>query len=166
MSPTYNRSCTVTDVSNGLTRLMNQTEWVVIPCGGKKADVTCAAVDLYVGSFFQQVLDSARSLVDDDHILILSARHGLITLDTALAPYDLKMGQAGSVSVETIVEQAIDLGIGEDDTVMTMLPKQYETRLNEAMWSVGPIPFDVFEANAGMGEMKQIAKKIRDQVAA
>lgn len=166
MSPTYNRACTLTYMNERLMRLMSETEWVIIPCSGKKADEACEAVDLYLGSFFSQVLDSARSLVDDEHILILSAKHGLITLDTVIAPYDLKMGQRGSVGVDTLIEQAIDLGIGVDDTVMTMLPKAYERQLNEAMTIVGPIPFDVFEANMGIGDMKQTAKKIHDQVAA
>ena len=141
--------------------LINRTEWVIIPCGGAKRDEVCQAADLYIGSLFAQVLASARGLVDDTNILILSAKHGLITLDTMVAPYDLKMGKPGLVDAVTVAKQAFDLGIGVDDEVMTLLPATYERVLNQAMAVVGPIPYDIFDGNIGIGDMKAIAKKVR-----
>lgn len=151
--------CTLRDV---VSESSKTNEWVIIPCGGAKRDEVCLAVDLYVGSMFVDALATARTLVDDDHILILSAQHGLMALDTLVAPYDLKMGQPGSVEAIEVAAGLICHGVGVDDTVMTMLPKQYLKVLDEAMLMSGRgYTMDVYEANAGIGDQKGICASIK-----
>jgi hypothetical protein len=63
----------------------------LIGCAKHKATERCPARELYRGRLFQLALD--YSLRAADETFILSARHGLVTLDEELDPYDLSMHQ-------------------------------------------------------------------------
>lgn len=66
---------------------------------------------LYKGTYFRVCIRWAMSVTDRDRIFVLSALHGLLTLETVVEPYDLKMGDPGSVDVERVREQAGHMGI-------------------------------------------------------
>lgn len=141
-----------------------RTEWVVIPCGADKVDHASPAAELYTGQMFTLALAAARSLVNDDHILVLSARHGLVALDTVLEPYDVKMGGAGSVDPFDLTDQMIDLGWAEDDIdLYHLLPKTYMRCFEDACRDLYLAPAEVYEATAGIGEHRAICAQVRDR---
>jgi hypothetical protein len=97
---------------------------VVTPCGRKKAARARYAGDLYVGGFFRHNLRYALSIADQDHIFILSAKHGLIRPGKWLEPYNVMFGMPGSITVEQVRQQAVDLGIA-DETAFVLGLKEY-----------------------------------------
>lgn len=74
----------------------------VISCGSAKLDRPAPAHRLYTGTYFAAQLAWARARFPVDRIRILSAKHGLVGLGERLEPYDLKMGQPGSVTADRI----------------------------------------------------------------
>jgi hypothetical protein len=78
---------------------------VIISCGQVKRDCPAPAADLYLGYLFRSALRWARSITADAHIVVLSAKYGLVPLATRLAPYDLRMGQPGSITAERLADQ-------------------------------------------------------------
>jgi hypothetical protein len=124
----------------------------IIPCGAAKLDRSAPARDLYTGSQFRMALAAAAEIDDEVQVLVLSAKYGLITLDTILDPYDVKMGDAGSVDPCDLILQAsaLELNAGEVD-VYALLPKAYFETLDEALRFRGVYAADVYEADAGIG---------------
>lgn len=140
----------------------------VVPCGASKAPTACAAADLYTGSLFREVLAAAVAEAGAENVLILSALYGLLPLDEVLAPYDVKMGDAAALDrrdggVLELAAQVIGHGLHRDGvTVYTMLPAAYERMMDEALRLAGGLcTVPVYEATAGMGEHKAIAKGLR-----
>ena len=84
---------------------------VVIPCGFRKVASPTIAGRLYTGPYFKCNLRWALSVADQKRIFILSAKHGLVPLHKVLSPYNLKMGQKGSVTAEQVSAQAKELGL-------------------------------------------------------
>lgn len=132
----------------------------VIPCGGAKVGHAAPAGGLYTGSMFRFTLDKVSALAASDvrdgvapaaRVLILSALHGLVELDTVLEPYDLKMGAPGSVTAETVAAQALALGIDWGSQVCAFLPQAYFEVLDEAMRSLYVYVLDVFEELRDLG---------------
>lgn len=85
---------------------MNNNVVIVIPCGAKKRTTKTQAGNLYVGPYFKANLKWAKSVVNDSNIFILSALHGLITIDKVIEPYDLAMGSKIAVSPLVVKHQA------------------------------------------------------------
>ncbi|GAB2468358.1 hypothetical protein GCM10027187_40690 [Streptosporangium sandarakinum] len=111
------------------------TRVVIVPCGGKKADTTTAvpAADLYVGSYHRAARRAADTLTaGGGRVLILSALHGLVPLDQLVAPYELRAGQAGTVTGETLHAQAAALGITDAD--VTVLGGRAYVELARQVW--------------------------------
>lgn len=137
---------------------------IVIPCGGAKLETAAPAAELYTGSMFKDILRTARALTQEENIFILSAKHGLIALDKIVEPYNLKMGQAGSIDTNTLGDQlnAI-MPTAETFTIDAFLPKAYAAKLEE---STGAWIVNHFEGCAGIGYQKAVLKNIREMVAA
>lgn len=85
--------------------------YVIIPCGGAKQKEACAAINLYIGAYFKINLRWAQSVAPAHQIKILSAKHGLLHLYKWLGPYDLKMGQPGSVDPLAVRRQGQEMGL-------------------------------------------------------
>ena len=83
---------------------------VIIPCGAKKARSGRPASPLYEGPYFRTYRDWARSVAGDDHIRILSAKHGFVSLSASLEPNDTRFGQEGRISDDELARQAKALG--------------------------------------------------------
>ncbi|MGV9315168.1 DUF6884 domain-containing protein [Streptomyces sp. NPDC003691] len=107
---------------------------VIVPCGGRKAvneqghpragqPVVCApAGELYVGSYHRATRRAADTLTRGGRtgrVILLSAKYGLVELTTWLSTYDLRAGDPGTVTGETLRRQAHELGIsGASVTVL------------------------------------------------
>jgi hypothetical protein len=136
----------------------------VIPCGGKKLDHAAPARDLYCGSMFRHTLANVEQLAALDEaegrgparVVILSALHGLVGLDTVLEPYDQRMDQAGSVAAETLTGQALALGIDWGAQVYAFLPRAYLARLDEALRVLDVYVQDVYEGCTGNLQQKRV----------
>jgi hypothetical protein len=91
---------------------------VIVPCGGAKASAPCAARNLYVGSLFKGNLRYALSIAGEDDIRILSAKHGFLTLGEVVAPYELRFGMTGAISVDALRGQAKGLAWDDQDVLV------------------------------------------------
>ena len=92
---------------------------VIIPCGGKKREMPCAAGNLYIGPYFKGCMAYALSKVGPERVFILSAKYGLISPNDRIEPYDLRMGNEGCVTADKVREQAIQRGLlGEEVTAL------------------------------------------------
>ncbi len=132
----------------------------VIPCGTEKADGPCEARDLYTSSGFRLALDAALNIAHHRDVFVLSALHGLVPLDTVLAPYELRMGQPGCVTAETVAAQAEAHGIAWGDDVYALLPRDYFRTLDAALRTLDVYAADVYEVNAGIGDQRHICKVV------
>lgn len=138
--------------------------FLIIPCGSDKAEAPAPAAELYVGGMFRSALAAAKAEADacGGTVLILSALHGLIALDTIVAPYDCKMGDESSVSVERIAEQAQELGVVWGADVYAFLPRAYFDRLDAALRLDDVYAAQVYEACGGIGEQRGVCRIVRE----
>ncbi|MEU6562677.1 DUF6884 domain-containing protein [Nocardia nova] len=97
---------------------------VIVACGARKAMTPQPASALYTGSYNRMCLRAARALSDDRDIRILSARHGLLELDTVIAPYDTRLGEMDAFTPERLRQQATETGL-LDRSVAILAPKAY-----------------------------------------
>ena len=135
----------------------------VIPCGGAKVNTPAPARDLYAGQMFAHTLAAAEKAAAWDRsqgiparVLILSALHGLVELDTVLAPYDVKMGDPQSVTPAVLAAQATALGLGWGSEVYAFLPAAYFTALDTALRTLDVYPAPVYEAAPGIGYQRAV----------
>lgn len=104
---------------------------VVIACGADKLNRPAPARELYTSPHFRHALRAAQAYAGrtDSAVRILSAKHGLLELDTIVTPYDARFGQAGHIHPSQLSNQLTTLGA---HTVTTLLPRRYLTALTEA----------------------------------
>lgn len=134
-------------------------DWIVIPCGGAKTEGPNRASELYIGSMFRDALNTARQLVDDDRILILSALHGLVRLDTILEPYDVKMGDSESVTAKTLQAQARAHNLA--GRVLQLLPNAYRDALETALVGFDMELVAAYAGCRGIGQQKAVLAGLR-----
>jgi hypothetical protein len=79
--------------------------------------------------------------------LILSAKHGLVTLDRVIEPYDLRAGQPGAVTAQFVRAQAGTLGM-LDAEVTVLAGRAYASIILE----VWPQAADVLAGTRGIGQ--------------
>lgn len=129
------------------------TEYVLVSCGARKRPANSRAYRLYTGSFFRSQWNWATAIAPASRIRILSALHGIISPMVYLDPYDLKMGDPGSVTVEQI-----RAGIPPDaDSILTSCSGEYLARLRAATDLPITAPF-----SGGMGtRMGQMVRATR-----
>lgn len=133
---------------------------VVIACGATKLGTTAPAARLYTSPHFALMLRAARQVAErqSGRVLILSALHGLVELDTELAPYNVKMGQAGSIAPATLSAQLAALA---PRSITALLPRAYCAALEEAAEISGaPSVVDVFAGAPGIGYQRGIASQL------
>ncbi|MGN0207145.1 MAG: DUF6884 domain-containing protein [Muribaculaceae bacterium] len=61
---------------------------VLIGCSKSKLDHCAPAKDFYQGSLFKKSLAAARKQYPKAQIYVLSAKYGLVPIDTVICPYD------------------------------------------------------------------------------
>jgi len=132
---------------------------IIITCGSTKALTKSRAEKMYVGGHFKNCLKWAKSSTITENIFILSAKYGLLKLDEMIAPYDLKMGQKGSVTGEFISRQAHDLGFwpAKGFEIISSAGEAYQGPLIKAFGQSIKFPFK----GLSMGYMAQAMKRIR-----
>lgn len=142
---------------------------VIIPCGASKLPTAAAAAELYTGSMFKDALRTALSMTSEDNIRIMSAKHGLLKLDQIVEPYELKMGQPGSVSLDALRYQLRDLYeshyLHEYD-IHTLLPRAYYETLWAAVHTMNRTScyaiVNQYNGCAGIGYQKAKLRKLRE----
>lgn len=132
---------------------------VIVGCGGKKRNVRhLDAHGMYVGSYHLSARRAADALVArDGSQLILSALYGLLDLHDVISPYDLRMGDAGSVTVEQVRYQAEQLGLLDAEEVIVLAGRAYADVVS-AVWPHALRPLD---GTAGIGEQLHRLAAIR-----
>jgi hypothetical protein len=122
---------------------------VVVPCGARKQTRRVPAGDMYTGSYHLTCRYAAARLAGPaGTVLILSAKYGLLRLSDPIDPYELTMGQPGSVTVDTLRQQAARLGVNRCRDVTVVAGKRYADRVS-AVWPGAVRPLD---GCRGMGE--------------
>ncbi|WP_432901968.1 DUF6884 domain-containing protein [Micromonospora matsumotoense] len=112
---------------------------VIVPCGSAKRDRPAPAGQMYTGSYHRACRRAADRL--GGRLVILSARYGLLTPDTVIEPYDLRMGQPGAVGVPTLRAQARRMGIDVAGTVTVLAGRDYADPVS-AVWPHARRPLD------------------------
>lgn len=133
----------------------------IIPCSGPKLGHEAPAAELYTGTLFLSCLRAARAQLEDgDTIYVLSALHGLVTLDQMLAPYECTITSPLSIPFTQLAEQALALGF-EDEEVYAFLPKDYFRKLDAALRTLDCFPHYVYEGSErGIGDMRSVHRQV------
>jgi hypothetical protein len=93
-------------------------------------------------------------------VLVLSALHGLLTLDQVIAPYDHTWADAGSVSAAELRAQAAALGLVDATDVVLLTPAAYTQRAAQ-VWPNARTPL----AHLGIGRQRRRLAELRDNPA-
>jgi hypothetical protein len=129
---------------------------VIVACGSRKTQLPQApAGQLYIGGYHVACRRAAAVLTTPDRILILSALHGLLPLDRVIAPYELRMGQPGSVTPDVLRRQAAQLQLVDEARVIVLAGAAY-TAAARQVWPHATAPL------AGVGGLgHQLARLAR-----
>lgn len=124
---------------------------VVIPCSGAKLGHAAPAGQLYTGSLHRMARRVADALTaDGGTVLILSALHGLLHLGDVVEPYDLRMGDAASITPAQLASQARALGLADAEHVTVLAPKAYTA----AVLAVWPHAHAPLTGSRGIGDQR------------
>lgn len=140
-----------------------KVDYVVIPCGAEKLTTSSKAADMYTGSMFKDALNTARGVVPDEQIFILSAKYGLLRLDQVIEPYDIKFGTKGTIAPDSVAGQISQL-ISADAHILSLLPAEYHKVLAGGAGDYATLD-RAFEGTKGIGQQKSKLKNIREQAA-
>ncbi|MFD0351896.1 DUF6884 domain-containing protein [Kitasatospora aburaviensis] len=123
---------------------------VVIPCSGAKLGVPAEAGRIYTGALHTHARRTADALTaSGGTVLVLSALHGLLTLDQVIEPYDHTWRDTGSITTERLREQAAALGLATATTVVLLTPSAYTQRAL-TVWPAARTPL----AHLGIGQQR------------
>lgn len=98
---------------------------VLIACASQKLSHPARAGDLYTSTLFKLNLTYAK-LLRPDQIQILSAKHGLLDLDTVIEPYDVTLNTMPAVTIR-----------GWSQQVHKQLAGQYNLRRDHFVFLAG-----------------------------
>ncbi|OUS97388.1 DUF6884 domain-containing protein [Rhodococcus sp. NCIMB 12038] len=124
---------------------------VVVPCGAAKERTPAPAARLYRSTYFRLGLNAANALTGPESVRILSARHGLLPLHTVIEPYNLRLGQPGSVTAGQLRVQAAGQGLLDRRDVVLFGGRDY-VDLARQIW---PHALTPLTGSAGIGEQQQ-----------
>ena len=132
---------------------------IVIACGAAKLEHLAPAGQMYRSPHFQLSLKAAHAEADrtGGQVAILSARFGLLYPEDPIPPYQLTMGEPGSVTAHQIAEQ---LHHREVRTITALLPSRYLQVLRQAaaILAAGSTVsiVDLYAGAAGIGYQRAI----------
>jgi hypothetical protein len=130
----------------------------LVGCGARKAARPATPGELYTGSYFRACLQAALAVAPRSRVIILSARHGLLGLDDEpIAPYQITIGDPGSVSAATVKAQAAARGIA-GAPVVALCGARYASLALQA-WTEVSTPL----AGLGIGRQLRLLAAIRDE---
>ncbi len=145
----------------------------IIPCAAAKHQQTAQAEFLYESQNFQAQLECAKSNCDE--VLILSAKHGLLSLDEWVEPYDVKMGEGSpeEITWQEVAHQVRDrFMVWNEETYSwempegidfdAWLPRKYFFKLQDCFLqgNLDFHPVNALEGNHGIGEQKAMVKQM------
>lgn len=133
---------------------------VLVGCGAAKLDRRAPAGYLYTGQHFRLAYAAACTLsaaAVPGRVWILSALHGLVRPWEELDPYDLKLGQPGSVTAARIRGQAAADGL-QGARAVALCGRAYAD-LAAAAWPDVERPLD----GLGIGAQRHVLAQIRDR---
>ena len=128
---------------------------VIVGCGARKRADRAPAAGLYTGPYFRACLATATAIAARDHVLILSARYGLLALDDQVDPYDLTLGQPGAIDARQLAEQAHARGLF-GSAVIALCGARYAALLGE-IWADVRTPL----AGLGIGQQRHVLAAMR-----
>jgi hypothetical protein len=126
------------------------------PCGARKLTEPAPAGQLYTGSYHLACRRAAAALTTPDRILILSALHGLLPLDQVTTPYELRMGQPGSIGAAALRRQAEQLDLVDELQVIVLAGRAYTT----AALTVWPHASTPLAGAGGLGRQLAVLSRI------
>lgn len=131
---------------------------VIISCGKAKQNKPCCAKDMYIGAYHRLLQQYALSICCENDIYILSAKYGILSLSDIIEPYELRMGQNGSIDEDAIRMQAKQRKI-ENEHVIALGGKIY-VNLIRTVWKDVYCPIEYLP---GIGhQMKWLKEQIAD----
>lgn len=137
---------------------------VVIPCAARKLDRPHHARKLYDSDHFRLAVRAAEARANESgaEAMVLSAKHGLLTLDDYIDPYDLTMGQAGAVDGVWVAGQLQMLGA---ERIEAFVPQRYLAVLRDAVELLGAEGrgvelVDRFAGARGIGDQRAVLSRM------
>lgn len=124
---------------------------IIVPCGKKKLPHPAPAGRMYLGPYH---LACRRWAEGRGRVIILSALHGLLPPSRVIDPYELRMGEPGSVGAETVRNQAKEMGL-LSERVIALGGVRY-TRICKLVWPDCQLPL------AGVGGIGKQLRWLRD----
>lgn len=105
---------------------------VLLSCVKSKRDHACKSKDMYISPLFKKMLAYAERLKPKS-IFILSAKHGLLSLNDLIEPYEETLGKMSSREraawAATVVEKLAQLTDLENDHFVCMAGARYREGL-------------------------------------
>lgn len=132
---------------------------VIVGCGATKHPTRAPAGQMYLGGYHRACRRVAAQVTNPARTRILSALHGLLTLDAVIDPYDLRMGQPGSTTVDQVRAQAASEGLLDAETVIVLAGSAY-ANVVKAVWPHAHTPL---AGVGGLGKQLAALAKMADQ---
>ncbi|WP_373429465.1 DUF6884 domain-containing protein [Streptomyces sp. V4I23] len=130
-----------------------------MPCSAAKLGTTIPvpAADLYVGPFHRLCRRAAHAIAGSvGTVLVLSAAHGFLTLGEPLAPYELRMGEPGSVRPDQLRDQAARLGLHHVAQLVALGGRAYV----DAVAAIRPDVLRPLDGCRGIGQQRARLSRI------
>ena len=106
---------------------------VIISCGKAKDKRPQPAAQLYTSAYFKVMLKFALCMTTPENIRILSAKYGLLKLNQVVEPYELRVGEPNTITLNTVKDQARDQGL-LNEQVYAVCGSDY-ARIILSVWS-------------------------------
>ena len=82
---------------------------IIVACGKIKVNHPAKARDLYIGQHYALTLELAKKWASVENIYIFSAKHGVVSSDTILEPYEQVLQKPGAISLRELQKQIQNL---------------------------------------------------------
>ena len=142
-------------------------ELILIGCSKSKLDHRRPAYELYTGDLFKKQMNYADNILQPlnqykSKIMILSAKHGLLDVDTLVKPYDLSLNDFNAFELarwaREVESQIYDLYI-DFDSIIFLAGKKYRSPLSSFL----PYKIEQPLNGLGIGEQKQFINKALEE---
>jgi hypothetical protein len=127
---------------------------VLLMCAKHKLDHKAKVRNLYISSRFQKSIEYAGTLSEDKNIFVLSAKHGLLSLDIEIEPYDksiYKMSiEEKQAWTSKVVSQLTEVSDINNDTYIFLTDDFYADSLLPFLKNV-QLPLEKLDQNQHLG---------------
>ena len=134
---------------------------VLISCVSKKLPYTAKAKDLYISNLFKLSLEYAKSF-NPDIIYILSAKYGLIPLDSEIEPYEKTLNRMSKKErklwADSVLVQLRDLTDLRNDKFIFLAGKKYREHLLPEIYKYD-VPLQTLRIGEQLHYLKNMTEK-------